>query len=65
MVFGTAIYIVACSLLCTLQIDTPTARLIGYQILAGAGLGSSLQICATVVRANVKEKEIPVCRWLN
>jgi hypothetical protein len=60
MVFGTAIYTIASSLLCTLQIDTSTSRLIGYQILLGAGFGSSLQLCPTVVRANVQEKDIPV-----
>lgn len=65
MVFGTAIYTVASSLLCTLQIDTSTARLIGYQILAGVGFGSSLQLCATVVRANVQDKDIPVAGALS
>jgi hypothetical protein len=65
MVFGTAIYTVGSSLLCTLQVSTSTARLIGYQILAGAGFGSSLQLCATVVRANVQDKDIPIAGALS
>jgi hypothetical protein len=65
MVFGTAIYTVASGLLCTLQVDSATARLVGYQILAGAGFGSSLNICATVVRANVQDKDIPIAGALS
>jgi hypothetical protein len=65
MIFGTAIFTVAASLLCTLQVNTSTARLIGYQILAGLGFGSSLNICATVVRANVQKKDIPIAGALS
>jgi MFS family permease len=60
MVFGTAIYTIASGLFCTLEVSTSTARLIGFQILAGMGFGSSLNICATVVRANVQDKDIPI-----
>ena len=60
MVFGTAIFTVASSLFCTLQVDTTTAGLVKYQILAGVGFGSSLNICETVVRANVQDKDIPI-----
>jgi hypothetical protein len=59
-VFGTAICTVASSLFCPLQIDTSIARLIRFQILAGAGLGSSFQLYTTVVRANIRGKDIPV-----
>ncbi|PMD38827.1 MFS transporter [Hyaloscypha variabilis F] len=64
MIFGTGIYIIASSLLCTLQVSTSTARLIGFQILAGMGFGSSLNICATVVRVNVQDKDIPIASAL-
>jgi MFS family permease len=60
MVFGTTIFTIAASLFCTLQVPTSTARIIGFQILAGMGFGSSLNICATVVRANVQDKDIPI-----
>jgi hypothetical protein len=60
MVFGTAIYTITSGLFCTLEVTTSTARLIGFQILAGIGFGSSLNICATVVRANVQDKDIPI-----
>lgn len=60
MIFGTTIYTIASSLFCTLEVNTSTARLVGFQILAGMGFGSSLNICATVVRANVQDKDIPI-----
>jgi len=60
MIFGTAVYTIASSLFCTLQVSSSTARLIGFQILAGMGFGSSLNICATVVRVNVQDKDIPI-----
>ncbi|KAL5324581.1 hypothetical protein ACEPPN_009127 [Leptodophora sp. 'Broadleaf-Isolate-01'] len=60
MIIGTAIYIVGCALLCTLQVDTGEGYLIGYQILAGVGFGSTLALCATVLRVNVSDEHIPV-----
>jgi MFS family permease len=65
MVLGTTIYTIASSLLCTLEVSTSTARLIGFQILAGMGFGSSLNICVTVVRANVQDKDIPIAGALS
>ncbi|KAG4432277.1 hypothetical protein IFR05_012244 [Cadophora sp. M221] len=60
MIIGTAIYIIGCALLCTLQVDTGEGYLIGYQILAGVGFGSTLALCATVLRVNVSDEHIPV-----
>ncbi|KAH9213973.1 major facilitator superfamily domain-containing protein, partial [Leptodontidium sp. 2 PMI_412] len=60
MIIGTAIYIVGCALLCTLQVDTGEGYLIGYQILAGVGFGSTLALCATVLRVNVSDEHIHV-----
>jgi hypothetical protein len=65
MVFGTTIYTIASGLLYTLEVSTSTARLIGFQILAGMGFGSSLNICVTVVRANVQGKDIPIAGALS
>ena len=64
MVFGTTIYTVAASLLCTLQVKTPSGHLVAFQILAGIGFGSSLNICATVVRANVRDEDIAIAAAL-
>ncbi|KAK0106881.1 hypothetical protein ONS95_003602 [Cadophora gregata] len=60
MIVGTAIYVIGCGLLCTLQVDTGAGHIIGYQILAGIGFGSTLALCATVVRVNVRDEHIPV-----
>ncbi|PVH80709.1 MFS general substrate transporter, partial [Cadophora sp. DSE1049] len=60
MIVGTAIYVVGCALLCTLQVDTSEGHIIGYQILAGIGFGSALALCATVLRVNVRDEHIPV-----
>ena len=42
-VIGSAIGVVGCGLLSTLQVDTPAGKWIGYQILASAGLGIAIQ----------------------
>jgi hypothetical protein len=44
MIAGVCISSVGAGLLTTLQIDTSTPRLVGYQILYGCGLGLSLQV---------------------
>jgi hypothetical protein len=62
---GSALFAVAAGLLYTLTITTGTARIVGYQILAGVGFGSSLQLCATAMRASVGEKDIPITSALS
>ncbi|OCL04355.1 MFS general substrate transporter [Glonium stellatum] len=62
---GTALFTIAAGLLCTLAVGTSAGRLVGYQILAGAGVGSSMQLCATAVRASVDEKDIPTASALS
>jgi len=62
---GSAFFTLAAGLLYTLTITTGTARIIGYQILAGVGFGSSLQLCATAMRASVGEKDIPIASALS
>jgi len=65
MYAGTSLFTVAAGLLCTLGLSTPSARLIGYQILAGVGVGSSMQLCATSVRAAVQKKDVPIAATLS
>lgn len=43
MIIGVCIMCVGAGLMTTLQVDTPTANLIGYQILYGCGLGLASQ----------------------
>lgn len=64
MTFGTLCITIASGLLRTLEITPSTARVIDFQILAGVGFGSSLSLCATVVRANIKKKDIPAASIL-
>jgi MFS family permease len=65
MYAGTSLFTLAAGLLCTLTLDTSTAKLIGFQILAGVGVGSSMQLCATSVRAAVQKKDIPMAATLS
>ncbi|KAH7121300.1 major facilitator superfamily domain-containing protein [Dendryphion nanum] len=64
MYFGTSLFAIAGGLLCLLKVQTTTARIIGYQILAGVGVGSSMQLCATSVRAAVNHSDIPIAATL-
>jgi hydrogenase/urease accessory protein HupE len=41
---GSSTFIIGCGLLCTLKVDSSTATLIGYQIIAGAGQGTANNI---------------------
>ncbi|KAF7860819.1 hypothetical protein EAF04_008337 [Stromatinia cepivora] len=58
---GAAIFAIGAGLLTTLKVNTDLAHPIGYQILAGYGFGSSMQLCATAVRASVLDKkDVPI-----
>jgi MFS family permease len=65
MYTGTSLFTVAAGLLCTLTLSTPTARLVGFQIIAGIGVGASMQLCATSVRAAVQKKDTPIAATLS
>lgn len=58
---GAVIFTIGAGLLTSLNLNTDLAHPIGYQILAGYGFGSSMQLCATAVRASVLDKEdVPI-----
>ncbi|CAG8971355.1 hypothetical protein HYALB_00005974 [Hymenoscyphus albidus] len=58
---GSAVFTIASGLLTTLNSTTGIAPPIGYQILAGCGFGSSMQLCATAVRVSIHDKkDVPV-----
>ncbi|KAJ4296762.1 hypothetical protein N0V90_006810 [Kalmusia sp. IMI 367209] len=65
MYLGTCLFTIAAGLFCTLRVDSPTGRLIWNQILAGLGVGSSMQLCATSVRAAIDKKDIPTAAILS
>ena len=58
MAFGAALTTVGMGLLFTLDVDTPSAKWIGYQILLGAALAFPFQNCLNVVQANDEAKDI-------
>jgi hypothetical protein len=53
---GSAVFTVGSGLLTTLKPTTGVGPPIGYQILAGCGFGSSMQLCATAVRTSIHDK---------
>ncbi|TVY86336.1 Efflux pump, partial [Lachnellula willkommii] len=58
---GSAIFTIGAGLISSLKTTSDIGHPIGYQILAGYGFGSSMQLCATAVRASVSDrKDIPI-----
>lgn len=58
---GSAIFTIGSGLLITLNTTTGIGPPIGYQILAGCGFGSSMQLCATAVRMSISDKkDVPI-----
>lgn len=51
---------IGAGLLCTLQVDTPTAKWIGYQILFGLGAGFGTQQPMNVVQTVLDRKDIAI-----
>jgi hydrogenase/urease accessory protein HupE len=41
---GSTVFAIGCGLLYTLKVDSDTARLVGYQVIAGAGLGVAFNV---------------------
>ncbi|KAI1621775.1 DNA repair protein RAD50 [Exophiala viscosa] len=58
MAVGSAIAAVGCGLLFTLEIDSGHSKWIGYQALAGIGVGLIFQIPVIVVQAIVKPSDL-------
>ncbi len=59
MWFGAAVFTIGCGLIHVLRVNSSTGTWIGYQILAGAGAGSSIQIPFLAVQTVLSEKDIP------
>lgn len=58
MIVSAILSTIGAGLLYTLQIDSPSSKWIGYQILAGIGLGLGFQIPIIVVQASVELADI-------
>ena len=58
MALGAALATVGMGLLYTLDVDTPSAKWIGYQILIGASLAFPFQNCLNVMQANVDATDL-------
>jgi MFS family permease len=59
-IVGSCISAVGAGMLTTLQVDTASAKWIGYQILYGFGLGSSFQIPNLAVQAALPRDDVPM-----
>lgn len=56
---GSMLATVAIGLIYTLDIQTPTAKWIGYQVFAGAAMAFAIMHGLTIAQANVGPKDIP------
>ncbi|ETN45272.1 uncharacterized protein HMPREF1541_09103 [Cyphellophora europaea CBS 101466] len=59
-IIGCAIGTVGCGLLATLDANTPTARWIGYEILASAGIGMAIQQGFSAVQTALPLELVPI-----
>ncbi|GAB7354461.1 hypothetical protein MBLNU459_g4943t1 [Dothideomycetes sp. NU459] len=60
LIVGTALIIVGCGLLTTLQVDTSRAITYGFQVVASAGLGLSLAQPNNVCQTVLSREDIPI-----
>ncbi|MCJ1478647.1 hypothetical protein MMC13_007328 [Lambiella insularis] len=56
---GAAVFVIGAGLLYTLQVDSSAGMWIGYQILAGLGAGSCIQIPFISVQVVLSKKDMP------
>lgn len=59
MYVGVCMMSVGAGLLYTLEIDTPTAKWVGYQLLYGWGMGTSAQVPNIAAQTVLDKKDIP------
>jgi hypothetical protein len=60
VILGTAIFIIGAGLLTTLEVHTGPAKWIGYQILAGAGIGMAFQQPMIAAQTVLTLDDIPI-----
>jgi len=59
MWFGSIISTIASGLLSTLRVNSSTVTWAGYQVLAGIGFGSTLQVAAVAIQAALPARDLP------
>ncbi|PNY28103.1 Transporter [Tolypocladium capitatum] len=60
LIGSTALFAVGAGLLTTYSTDTSNAKLIGYQVLAGAGMGAGFQIPIAAVQTVLTQDDIAI-----
>ncbi|USP81914.1 hypothetical protein yc1106_09188 [Curvularia clavata] len=60
MILGAGITAVGSGLIYTFDISSPSSKWIGYQILAGLGVGVSFQVPVMLIQATTKEDDVPL-----
>jgi hypothetical protein len=69
LTLGSSLFAVGSGLIYTLDMTTPSARYIGYQILLGVGQGLAIQVPVVVGQAFSEPQDIPavtaaiLCKW--
>lgn len=59
-IIGCMIGTIGCGLLATLNVDTSTAKWVGYMILASAGIGMAIQQGFSAVQTALPLEEVPI-----
>lgn len=59
MVFSPWLISIGAGLLFTVDESTSNAKLIGYQILIGLGMGASMQLPVVAIQSNVEPEDLP------
>lgn len=60
LIFSTVLFCIGSGLITTYSTTMPTGRWIGYQILAGAGVGAGFQVPMTAVQTVLVQDDIPI-----
>lgn len=60
LIFSTALFCVGSGLVTTYSTTMSTSRWIGYQILAGCGVGAGFQVPTTAVQTILSQEDIPI-----
>ncbi|KAI9051065.1 hypothetical protein LZ554_005173 [Drepanopeziza brunnea f. sp. 'monogermtubi'] len=59
MIFGSALFTVGAGMVYTLQVNSSVGKWVGYQLLAGFGAGSGVQIPFIAVQVVLSPKDMP------
>jgi hypothetical protein len=59
LLFGAALTAIGAGLLYTLEVNTGSGKWIGYQLLAGIGVGWCFQVPVVTAQASVKPEDLP------